>query len=71
MQVILGVTTGEEPDNLYINIWETVGYFALRLVAHDRKAEQTMIRRTSPSMNMRVYRGHSKSNRSIYASFDA
>ena len=28
MQVILGVTSGEELDNLRVNVWETVGYFA-------------------------------------------
>ena len=28
MQVISGVTSGEELDNLRINVWETVDYFA-------------------------------------------
>ena len=28
MQVISGVTSEEELDNLHINVWETVGYFA-------------------------------------------
>ena len=71
MQVILGAKSGEERDDLCINVWETVNYFALRLVVHDRKAEQTLIPKTSPSMNMRVYRGYSRSNGSLCASFDA
>ena len=71
MQVILGAMSGEELDNLYINVWKTVGYFALRLGVHDRKAEQTLIPKASPSMTMRVYRGYSRSNGSMCASFDA
>ena len=71
MQVILGATSGEERDDLCITVRETVDYFAFRLVVHDRKAEQTLIPTMSPSMNIRVYQGYSRSNGSLCASFDA
>lgn len=28
MQVMLGVTSGEELDNLHINLWHLTGYFS-------------------------------------------